>query len=387
MKILHVVSSLNLNAGGVAQGIISITKFYKGLGVDPHVACMDPEATELDDVGHLQVQKLGVGRAGAYTYNPDLLDWLHKNAQRFDAIIVDGLWQYHGYAVQKVLMGTSVPYYVFTHGMLDPWFKETYPLKHLKKYIYWWTAQHRVLKNARAVLFTCQDEKLLARESFWPYSVREKVVGYGTTLTPDAQTSCADDFYALYPRLRDKRIFLFLSRIHEKKGCDLLLEAFAKVADKDQTLHLVMAGPDQTGWQADLVQLAARLGIADRITWTGMLKDQAKWGALKAAEAFVLPSHQENFGIVVAEALAVGTPVLISNKVNIWREIFQANAGLVEGDTLQGTQALLSKWLSLNQSERELIKSNTIPCFREKFDMDRAARNLINLIRSDLGYQ
>lgn len=377
------VTSLDLKAGGVAQGIVSITKCYKGLDVDASVVTLDPLTTELDDVGHVNVHKLGCGKLGSYSYSAVLLRWLRENANKFDAIIVDGLWQYHGYAVYSVLKKVSVPYYVFTHGMLDPWFKETFWLKHLKKYVYWWFAQYRILKSAKAVLFTCEDEKLLARDSFWPYSIREKVVGYGTTLTAEAEVSSAENFYFLYPELRSKRVFLFLSRLHQKKGCDLLLKAFAGVANQDKTLHLVMAGPDQTGWQHELIQLAARLGIADRVTWTGMLKDKAKWGALKAAEVFVLPSHQENFGIVVAEALAVGTPVLISNKVNIWREVDEANAGLVEEDTLKGTVALLSNWIQLSEEERERIKNNTVRCFGQYFDIQQAACNLIALIKND----
>lgn len=383
MKILHVISSLKLENGGVAQGVINLTSYYSELGVEATVLSFDDASTHLMGVKHLNVITLGKGMGGAFSYHPKLIPWLKEHATGFDAVIVDGLWQYHGYAVYKALDAVSVPYYVFTHGMLDPWFKHTYPLKHIKKYGYWFLAQYPVLKNAKAVLFTCEEERLLARQSFKPYSVREKVVGYGTTITSEAKTSCAEDFYVLYPELREKRIFLFLSRIHEKKGCDLLLKAFSKVADQDPTLHLVMAGPDQTGWQARLVELAVSLGIADRITWTGMLKGQAKWGALRAAEVFVLPSHQENFGIVVAEALAVGTPVLISNKVNIWREIEGMNAGLIEDDDLTGSKNLLFRWLNLSLEERSVMQENAIRCFKEKFDMQQAAINLISLIKGD----
>ncbi|MDO6804770.1 glycosyltransferase, partial [Wenyingzhuangia sp. 1_MG-2023] len=105
------------------------------------------------------------------------------------------------------------------------------------------------------------------------------------------------------------------------------------------------------------------------------------WGAIKAAEVFILPSHQENFGISVAEALAVGTPVLISSKVNIWREIKEMNAGLVGDDTLEGTQKLLQAWLDLSENEKQIIKQNTVACYKQKFDISQAAKNLIELIR------
>jgi len=233
-------------------------------------------------------------------------------------------------------------------------------------------------------LFTCEEEKLLARESFWPYKVREEIVGYGTSITDIAKNASPSDFYNEYPELEGKRLFLFLSRIHEKKGCDLLIQAFAKIAKSNPDLHLVMAGPDQTGLQAELSKIADDYGIENRITWTGMIKNEVKWGVMKAAEVFILPSHQENFGIAVAEALAVGTPVLISNKVNIWREIKEMNAGLVEDDTLEGTQNLIQIWLDLSEDEKRAIKQNTVPCYEQKFDIAQAAKNLIELIRTDL---
>ena len=384
MKILHVISSLNLEAGGVAQGVISITKFYKNCNVEPTVLSFDEPEHNLPETEHLSLVRMGKGKAGTFSYHPQLVTWLKQYAHEYDAVIVDGLWQYHGYGVYKALKESNIPYYVFTHGMLDPWFKHEYPLKHLKKYVYWFLAQFSVLRNAKAVLFTCEDEKLLARESFWPYKVREEIVGYGTSITDIAKNANPGDFHNEYPELEGKRLFLFLSRIHEKKGCDLLIQAFAKVAKSNPDLHLVMAGPDQTGLQADLNKIADDYGIENCITWTGMIKNEVKWGAMKAAEVFILPSHQENFGIAVAEALAVGTPVLISNKVNIWREIKEMNAGLVENDTLEGTQKLIQAWLDLSEDEKQAIKQNTVPCYEQKFDIAQAAKNLIELIKTDL---
>lgn len=383
MRVLHIISSLSLEGGGPAQGVRNLTSYYVEQGVSATVLCLDDPEDNLGNTEHLEVVPLGKGK-GVFAYHSGMVDWIKSNVDEFDALVVHGLWQYLGLAVLKALKNSSVPYYVFPHGMLDPWFKHEYPLKHLKKYVFWFLAQYPVLKNAKAVLFTCEEEKLLARESFSPYNVREVVVNYGTTLTELAKSARPGDFYELYPKLQEKRIFLFLSRIHEKKGCDLLIQAFAKVAKSNPDCHLVMAGPDRTGWQAELEKLASDLDITDRITWTGMLKNEKKWGAIKAAEAFVLPSHQENFGIAVAEALAVGTPVLISNKVNIWREIKEMQAGLVENDTLVGTEQLLAKWLKLDTQEITIMQEKAIECFKTKFDIQQASKNLIELIKSDV---
>jgi len=184
--------------------------------------------------------------------------------------------------------------------------------------------------------------------------------------------------------LKGKRVLLFLSRIHEKKGCDHLLQAFAQVAGEDERLHLVMAGPDQGGCVQALQAQAVELGIADRVTWPGMLQGAAKWGAFYAAEVFCLPSHQENFGVVVAEALACGKPVLISNKVNIWREIEADAVGFVSDDTVLGAVHNLRRWLRLDPQQYADMSGRARRCFTERFHIQRGAQRLLEIVRECL---
>jgi glycosyltransferase involved in cell wall biosynthesis len=381
MKILRVISSVNPHGGGPIEGIKQAQLPLSKMGVEIEIACCDaPESKWLNNTYLPIIHALGPSKSG-YGYAPKLLPWLKENAHRFDLVIVHGLWQYHSFAVWRALSCTSTPYYVFTHGMLDPWFKHSYPLKHLKKWLYWPWAEYRVLRDARRVIFTCEDERLLARKSFWLYKVNEAVTAYGVANPPENGSELAANFLEQYPLLHGKRIVLYLSRIHEKKGCDLLVSAFAKVSKLDESLHLVMAGPDQTGWVATLQAQAESLGIANRITWPGMLQGDMKWGAFYAAEVFCLPSHQENFGIVVAEALACGKPVLISNKVNIWREIESDGAGLVAADTLAGTIDILQCWLSMSKEAFATMKAKSIPCFKNRFHVQRAAERLLEIIQ------
>lgn len=381
MKILHVISSVNPQDGGPIEGVKQLQAPLQALGAQVEIACCDaPDAPWLATSGLATVRALGPSRMG-YAYAPRLLTWLRENASRFDAVIIEGLWQYHGLAVRQALVGTKVPYFVFTHGMLDPWFKETYPLKHLKKWLYWPWGEYRVLRDARAVIFTCEEERLLARKSFWLYRANEAVASYGTSSPPSDGDELAQRFLAAHPQLQGKRTVLFLSRIHEKKGCDLLLDAFAQVVKQDKRLHLVMAGPDQTGWTAILKAQAEKLGVSHRITWPGMLQGGDKWGAFYAAEVFCLPSHQENFGIVVAEALACGKPVLISDKVNIWREIDADAAGFVDEDTADGTVRNLQRWLALGADGYAAMGARARECFATRFHIQRAAERLVEIIR------
>jgi len=382
MKFLHIIASVDPKGGGPIEGIKQLQKALQSLDVSVEVACCDPpEADWLKDTPFAAVHAFAPKGKGLYRYAPDLVPWLRQNAKNYDAIFVEGLWQYHSFAAWRALKPLGVPYFVFTHGMLDPWFKKNYPLKHLKKWLYWPWGQYPVLRDAKAVLFTCEEERLLARTSFWLYKANEVVTSYGTAGPMEGIEKTADLFLERYPEMRGKRLLLFLSRLHEKKGCDLLIEAFASVAKENPDLRLVMAGPDQTGWGEDLKALAQRLGLQDRCLWPGMVQDEMKWGAYYASEAFCLPSHQENFGIVVAEALACGKPVLISDKVNIWREIAEDKAGFVEPDTQEGTVRLLQRWLALASQERANMSRNAQACFASRFHIRKAAERLLEIVR------
>ncbi len=379
MKILHILPSVDPKGGGPMEGVrqrgLRLLEMEHQVEV---VSLDDPSSPFLAGYG-LPVHALGPSKGG-YRFNPRLVPWLHDHAREYDAVVVNGLWQYHSLGTWRALHRMKVPYFVFTHGMLDPWFKQAYPLKHLKKWLYWPWADYRVLRDAQAVLFTSEEERLLARESFWLYRARETVVAYGTRTPPDDAETLRAHFYAVHPGLRGKRVLLFMSRIQKKKGCDLLIEAFAKVAEQNPDLHLLMAGPDQTGWMITLQAQARRLGIAERISWPGMLQGDMKWGAFYASEAFILPSHQENFGIAVAEALGCGKPVLISNKVNIWREIEADGAGIVNPDTVEGTEKTLRHWLDLDDAGRSKMAQQASVTFERRFTVDAMATSLVEIL-------
>jgi glycosyltransferase involved in cell wall biosynthesis len=186
-------------------------------------------------------------------------------------------------------------------------------------------------------------------------------------------------FYRACPKARGRRLLLFLGRIHAKKGCDMLVDAFARAAKTDVELDLVMAGPDQQDSRVGLKQRARAAGIGERIHWPGMLLGDAKWGAFRASEAFILPSHQENFGIAVAEALACGRPVLLSDKVNIAGDIAADGAGLMEPDTPEGTARLLERWMQMPASEPTAMGQRALDCFERRYDMREGAKAVVEL--------
>ena len=383
MKILRIITSVDPRGGGPVEGIRQITPALARQGHTTEVVSLDDPAAPWVAAFPTPLHALGP-TLGHYCYSPRLVPWLRANCGSYDAVIVHGLWQHGGFGVWEAMRGSRTPYFVYPHGMLDPWFKHAYPLKHLKKSLYWWVAERRILRDARAALFTCEEERRLARLSFPGYQCREQVMRYGTSAPPGDPQTLGRRFFEDHPDLAGRKLLLFLGRIHPKKGCDLLLRALAGVADENPDLHLVMAGPDGGEWQRELERQAEALGVANRVSWPGMLSGDAKWGAFHAAEAFVLPSHQENFGIAVAEALACGLPVLISDKVNIWREVAKHGAGLIAEDTEGGTARLLEEWLALTPPEMRRMRKRARICFLTQFEIEAAAESLMRVLNPPL---
>ena len=314
-----------------------------------------------------QVHALGPGTAH-YGFTPRWVPWVKENAHRFDAVIINGLWQFHSLGTWLSLRGADTPYFVFPHGMLDRWFAIRYRLKHVKKLIYWNLVEHRVLRDAQAVLFTSNEECAAARNTFKPYHVRETVIGMGLSGPPANQSEIEEEFFALFPQLKAKPYLLFLGRLHAKKGVDLLISAFDRMSSKYTDIQLVIAGPDgdcHNELRSQVASLSKQ--VQERIIFTGML-GKTKWAALKACQALVLPSHQENFGLVVPEALACEAPVLISNKVNIWKAVQEEQAGLVAEDDLAGTEKILDAFLALSQEDKLKMKHNARRLFLGQFE-------------------
>lgn len=395
MKLLHVSPSMDPKHGGVCQAVRMIISGLQGLAVYNEVVSLDdPESNFLKD-DPFTVNALGEAR-GPWSYNAQLIPWLAENVSRFDAVVVHGLWLYYGYGVRKAigaLGNRNTKLFVMPHGMLDPYFQRAQGrrLKALRNYIYWKLVESKLINAADGILFTCEEECRLAREPFRPYRPkRELVVGLGADQPPAYTTDMDVAFHEKVPGLLNSPYILFLSRIHEKKGVDILVNAYADLKAKTNGLQsafpkLVIAGPGlETSYGSEIKRLAYdTLGLQSDIFFPGMLTENSKWGAFYGCDAFVLPSHQENFGIAVIEALACGRPVIISNQVNIWREIESAGGGLVEDDSLDGTQKMLKRWLHFSDHEKKLVGERALNCFRNSFSKGPASKRFLEAMNSE----
>jgi len=363
MRILHIVGSISPAAGGPTEAIRMLIE-HAPPGYTSEVVTLNDPAEPFLATFPFKITALGSIKKSWYV--PALTTWLRANRDRFDGIMLHGLWEYTGVAVLRAISGHK-PYVVFPHGMLDPYFKKAFPAKHAKKWFFWHLFQNRILRNATRVLFTTTIEENLAQQSFKNWKWNPLVVALGAESPPHDPEISIPAFYKKCPAVEGHPFLLFLGRIDPKKGCDLLLEAFASV--NDPNLHLVIAGPDANNWRAELEVFAERNGIANRVHWPGMLQGEVKWGAFAASEAFILPSHQENFGIAVVEALACGKPVLLSGEINIALDVVGDGCGFMSFDTVEGTKALLINWLHLPTEARATMSQQALRTFATRYDM------------------
>jgi glycosyltransferase involved in cell wall biosynthesis len=377
MRILHIVGTISPAAGGPTEVVRMLVR-YAPPGYTAELVTLDDPAAEF--LRDLDFPVHALGGTQKNWYSPKLIPWLKANRHRFDGVIVHGLWEFTGFAV-RIAVGGRIPYLVFPHGMLDPYFKRRYPKKHWKKWLYWLPAEYWVLRGAKRVLFTTEIERNLAAQSFWLHRWQPMVVALGTEPPPVDKDRLLVAFYGCCPDLKGKRFLLFLGRIDPKKGPDLLIDAFTTVAARHADLHLLMAGPSTGAFAEELRARTVSAGLADRVHWPGILLGDAKWGALAACEAFILTSHQENFGIAVVEALACGKPVLISDQVNIAPEIAADRCGFVAGDTLDGTMKLLQDWLETPQHERDTMSQRARQTFANRYDMRHNTKTILNVFQ------
>jgi glycosyltransferase involved in cell wall biosynthesis len=374
LAILHLIRSLDPARGGPVEYLKQLARAQKALGVHSAILTVDPIEPGWVPNPPVSVIECGPGK-GIYGFHSGLERKVCEVAKLFRAVVVHGLWQYHGLCAARAAKKTRVPYFVFPHGMLDPWFRNFTPIKHFKKQLYWILAERKVLQDARAVLFTSEKELLLARSTFWPRAnYRCRIVPLGVPKAPPDLERGRNAFYKQYTHLRGRSFLLYLGRLHPKKGCDILVSAMNELRSP---IDLVMAGPSADQAYKERLEKAAR---GASITFAGMIEGDLKAGALASAAALILPSHQENFGLVVAEALSFGTPVLLSRQVNIAEDIEMAGAGFVEPDTGPGTRRLIERWLQFGGPS---MRDAALKCFQDHFDIERSAGEMLEVLIKD----
>lgn len=261
-----------------------------------------------------------VGRSGAARIN--------AHVRRADIVHVHTLWSPLNVSARYACLQHDRPYVVMPHGMLDPY---SLSVKARKKSIYLKFFESRNMARAQRMIYTTSEEERLAALAGLPLPPGE-LVPLGARASSASNDELRPHFLARYPQAEGKRRLLFLGRIHHKKGIDRILNCLQDLRRSIPNVLLILAGDGEAQYVRQLKQLVASLALDDHVLFAGHLDGDLKWASFAAAELFLLPSRQENFAIAVAEAMQMGVPVIITDKVNTWPYVEEAGAGLVLAD-------------------------------------------------------
>ena len=351
-------------------------------GLEVHVATTDDNgAGRLDVPLGVPVVEDGVTfryfarQTQFYKFSWPLTRWLRLHIQDYDLVHIHALFTYAVLPASFWAHHSGIPYVVRPLGTLNSWgmHNRRPRLKRLSLRL----IERHILARADAIHYTSIQEKEQATASGIPQQ-HAIVIPNAIDRMP---SPCASTTEALWTRLSlspDQAVILFLSRIDPKKGLDLLLPAFARVRQHHSQARLVIAGSGDTAFTEALKKEAARLGIANEVIWAGFLTGADKISALSNADLFVLPSYSENFGIAVVEAMACGTPVVVTDQVAIHREISGAEAGLVTTCTVEALAQALSRLMD-DAPLRNRMGDNGEKLAQGVFSIDRTRKKMIDL--------
>ena len=232
------------------------------------------------------------------------------------------------------------------------------------------------LNGAAAIHFTSEEER--AEAATFGLKIHSFVVPNGINLEVFAHLPPPGDFRKNYPEVAGKKLLLFLGRISWKKGLDLLVRAYGALARARDDLHLIIAGPDDEGYRIKVENWLAMERVQGRITFTGMLTGEDKLAAFVDADVFCLPSYQENFGMAVIEAMACGLPVIISDRVNTWRDIKSAGAGIVTACHADEIASAITSVLK-NEEAAEKMGAQGKKLVREMYSSEIVAEAMLEI--------
>ena len=317
---LYVVSHTDPRYGGLSSAVPALAASLvsrHGLDVSLAAFCLPGEQYRPAQTPEDRIAFWPTSRK-AWMLDGKLKASFAEAMRQVDGVHIHGIWEESTAVACKLARQMGKPYVLSAHGMLEPWALAT---KKLKKQVYAALVERRNVAGAACLhaLTTAEAEQYRNFGADCPIAVVPNAV----ELPEDAHPEL---FLARFPELRGKRVVLFLSRLHPKKGLDLLVAAWARVAPAHPEAQLVIAGPDGDGMQDKLTAQAVAAGVDSRISFAGMLTGPMKWSALAAAECYVLPSYSEGLSMALLEAMGVGLPVIATRACNM-PEITQSDAG------------------------------------------------------------
>ena len=369
MRILHVISTLDPRAGGPTTAVVGLVEAQAKAGLEVSLLATfrdgaKPLLMELEKRG-VTIQLIGPATGPLYRH-PDLAAAVQQQVELADVVHIHAVWEEIQFQAARHARRRRIPYLITPHGMLTGW---SLSQKAWKKRLYRAWRLNRMLRHAAAIHFTTQMEK--DASAAIGSNVAAVVEPIGIALEEFENLPDHTEIRRRFPQLGDRPIVAFLGRIHPGKGLEYLVPAMKHIRGIEPAL--VIVGPDSGGYRTQIETLVAQNGLQERVLFTGMLKGRDRIEVLAGADLFVLPSDHENFGLAVIEALAAGTPVVISRGVGVYREIVDAGVGSAAEREPRELAREIARWLI----DKPLGDQAHVRCrefVRQRFDWSAIAR-------------
>lgn len=391
MRVLHVIPSVAARTGGPPVAVVESSLALARCGVECTIMATDlAETASARTRGRLSPSDMPAGAGGLdvrtyplpagpsgrfpgrLAFSPALWRAVHDEAHRCDVVHIHSLFLFPQFAAWRAARAAGVPYVVSPRGALDPYLRRRNATTKAASDALWGRA---MLAGAAALHLTSDQEARWLADAV--AGVPRAVIPNGIRWPQFQHLPPADEFRARYLGGHDGPLVMYLGRLSHKKGLDVLVRAFALARRDAPAARLAVVGPDDEGLTPALRALTAREGVAEAVTFTGMLHGRDKLAALAATDVWALPSHGENFGIAVAEALAAGRAVVVSPGVNIAPEIAAADAGIVRERTPEAFGAAIASLLR-DAGERERLGERAC-MFARRYDWSEVAPRLAEL--------
>ncbi|HYO50148.1 MAG TPA: glycosyltransferase [Chloroflexia bacterium] len=391
LRILHVTPIYEpaYVYGGPARSLPMLCRSLVRAGAQVTVLTTNANgATELDvplgqpvDLGGVETLYYPRRSPRGLCYSPELAKACEARVKGFDLVHTTGMWTYPPVRAASISRRRGKPYVVSPRGMLMKWEMSH---KAWKKRLYFYAVEYGRLKRSAGIHCTTRAEKDALRR--FGMAARGFVVANGLDTAEFEQLPARGRLRERLGIPHDAQVLLFMGRLHPKKGIEETLAAFKQLAAKYPNLHLILSGPDEGGYTATVGRWAAQAGVAGRVHLTGKLQDTERLAAFRDADVFVLLSHSENFGMGVAEAMACGLPVVVSEEVGISSWVARSNAGFItRRDPEAAAQALAA--LLDHPEEAHAMGERGKRLVASEFSADAVGRQMLAKYEEIMNYE
>ncbi len=378
VSLLNVTAHLDPSFGGICAVVPSLcSALSTGSGARVSIAAFCDQQEAMPALENVRVDRYPLGPT-QWVRDSNIRRRLSDQVRDSDGIHIHGLWREHCTVAAWLARKWKKPYAVSAHGMLERWALAN---KGAKKALYSYLFERRNLAQAACLHALTQTEVTDYRR----FGLKTPVAIVPNGITIPSHLS-AEPFLTANPHLRDRRIVLFLGRIHYKKGVDLLCRAWPAIYRRWPDAHLVIAGPDFENTRVGIETLVKEMDVASSVTFTGMLDAEMKWSALHAAQIFVLPSHSEGLSVSVLEAMGIGVPVVVTEQCNI-PEVRRYNCGLVVQPKTGELIEAIGHLLSLDRAAIERFGNAGRQLVRRSYSWETVARQMSQVYQWMLGGQ